>query len=89
MADLQLILANPLSDSNVLASPVVLAISTLSNSNVLASPVISYMDGYNYCIRFCTKEFFEVECQAECRKRNYSLGWCLGAAPHFQCCCKK
>ncbi|KAL0715680.1 hypothetical protein Bca4012_065002 [Brassica carinata] len=57
---------------------VVLATSSLSNSNVLASPVINYRGGYTYCnIRYCTKDWLDTECEAECKIRKYSTGACL------------
>ncbi|CAF2106200.1 unnamed protein product [Brassica napus] len=69
---------------------VVLATSSLSNSNVLASTVINYGDGYTYCsVRYCTKDWLDTECEAECKRRTYSTGACLGPFPKLQCCCKK
>ncbi|KAL0753173.1 hypothetical protein Bca101_090841 [Brassica carinata] len=57
---------------------VILATSSLSNSNVLASPVINYGDGYTYCsVRYCTKDWLDTECEAECKRRTYSTGACL------------
>ncbi|XP_056849864.1 defensin-like protein 71 [Raphanus sativus] len=68
---------------------VVLATSLLSNSNVLASPVINNRVGYTHCIQICTSYWADQGCRAECRKRGYSEGACIGHAPRFDCCCKK
>ncbi|CAN7131391.1 unnamed protein product [Brassica rapa subsp. narinosa] len=69
---------------------VVLATSLLSNSNVLASPVINQVGGYTHCIaRYCTKDWFDIDCDDECKRRTYSTGACLGPFPKLQCCCKK
>ncbi|ESQ41734.1 hypothetical protein EUTSA_v10015888mg [Eutrema salsugineum] len=71
---LVVVLATPLSNSNVLASSVV-------------KP--AFLGGYDYCIMDCTAGGLEDGCKYECKRRNYTDGSCLGYAQDLKCCCKK